>query len=69
MLTIANCAWCERWKYYEMPSLSMPVTITTGGSKIYPTFIIRHNGKESRLEGYHDVKQIKAEIERLGGKS
>jgi hypothetical protein len=64
-----NCVWCDRWKYYELGLLSMPVTFLTGGAKAYPSFVIRHNGRESRLEGYHDAKQIKAEIARLGGSS
>ena len=67
MLTTNSCSWCEVFRQYEKPKLKVPFQEIHRKAAMYPTFIVRVNGKESKLEGYHTAETIHAEVKRLGG--
>lgn len=68
MLTIPNCVWCEKFKQTEARLLTVAFKEATGGAKLYPTFVLKHAGKEKTLEGYRTADQIHNELKRMGGK-
>jgi hypothetical protein len=66
MLSLKNCSWCEAFKKQERDKLKIPFTEITG-TTLYPTFVVRHAGKEKRIAGYATADQIHKAVEELGG--